>query len=357
MFRPFSTVFYRNLLLALILLFIDLDNGITHSEAKWGSSPVISGVFPSQISWSANSEKLVFQNHDSSGFGVNSSTQNWIQYNTITGEIIYTHRWPLQPSLSPAEFQLFQPFSESGIETFIYESSDGRYVIYAREYQELANADVYHITLADRQTNEVAAAPEFLVDPFSGPENFDVMWSRGNTAFVIQTIAANGGDLRLVFWGTDYDLSLSDLNLQRIEPEINDESYFPIQVHDISNDGSSILMTAIEFNPAMPDNQQTMLVVWNAVNSALSKALELSNDEIIGAAFGANDDKVVFINQIGVIQHDLISGEQVILNSSYTSIKYEKAIFSPNGEWVALIDEQSSGLSNIYLEQLLSVSQ
>lgn len=354
MFRPY---FYRSLLVALVLLGLDLNDRAKDLVANGGSSPVISGVFPSQISWSANSEKLVFQNHDSSGFGVNSSTPNWIQYDTTTGEIIYAHRWPLQPSLSPAEFQVFQPFSESGIEAFIYESSDSRYVVYASEHEELANADVYHITLADRQTNKVFVTPRFLVDPFSGPENFDVLWSRGNNTFVIQTIAANGGDLRLVFWGTNYDFSLSNLNLQRIEPEMDDRSYFPVQVHDISNDGNSILMTAIEFNPAMPDSHQTRLLVWNAIGPALSKALDLSDDKLIGAMFSGNDDKVVFVNQIGVIQYDLISSEQVILNSHYTSIKFEQAIFSPTGEWIALLDRQPSGFSDIYVEQLLSVSQ
>ncbi len=353
--------FYGSLLLVLVSLGLILKVEIKHSTAQSGTlSPTISGVFPSQITWSVDNTKFVFQNHDSIGFGVNSSTQNWVQYDTETSQINYSNRWHLQPSLSATELQVFEPFTGSGVDTFIFQSPNNRYLVYGGDYVELSNADVWNVTVGDRQSNEVFDTSEFIIDPFSGPDGFKVIWSDDSNSFVIQAKAASGSDLRLIYFATNYGSSLSDMTLQKIEPIINDISYLPVSVYDISNDGSLILLNTLETNPENPDAYQAKIVVWNVINSSISEVINLDNG-VIGATFRPNENSsVILINNSGLIKYDLISGQATLLDSTYSSSWIEQAVFSPNGEMVALVDSQETQISDIYIidywEDILSIS-
>ncbi len=282
--------------------------------------PIFTGAVRS-IRWSQDSQSLIFQGrlrNDDFEHGVDVTDQSWHQYDVATQSLTQGNHWPLQPTLSGEELQLFNPFGNS----FIFLSPDERYIIYD-------NADG-PTTLGDRLTGQL-----FLTSiPASTSRNtdvFSVMWSEDSSLFVLATYATVI-PLPLIRYGTHYTADVASTQVQYAFPTIGDEEYVPDQVYDISADGRLLLFLGQPLT-----SQHQILLVWDTADSAGGYTVEARR--VIGASFVPGDEsKLLFVNEEGLVQYDLATGTEVILRTNINSEMADMAVFSPDGQYVTLLN-------------------
>lgn len=204
-----------------------------------GEQPVYTASLLFNIAWSNDGQKLTFQERPST-----PSTfypDGWLDYNVATQQITVQDTWPLQPSLSASEKQLYQVASnENGHDSFIISSPDGRYLTYAST--AILSTGRQAMAIADTLTQNVITTPLESIGAFSGPDNFSTYWSDNQQVFVLDytTLLTNE---HLFFFVSDYDFASNSLTSEEIETEINGFRRFPDEVYDVASNNHYVLMS------------------------------------------------------------------------------------------------------------------
>jgi hypothetical protein len=238
----------------------------------------------------------------------------------------------LQPALSTTEMQEFTPLS-SERPSFIYESPNGQYLTYAID-------ETYELTLANRQPIEkIVLQPGVTIpDPISGPDAFNVMWSNDSTAYTVMYASAFSDDFGTIFVsGYTSDIS-SGSNLYIGESGFNGRYFRHLRIHDIASDGKLVLLTGEEVIPnSDAQDFSSKLILWNPATPDSGEILDsVASNEMWGASFANNENKLLFINKRGLLQYDRLSGETIVVSSDFSADWVQNAIFSPRGDKVAI---------------------
>jgi hypothetical protein len=110
-------------------------------------------------------------------------------------------------------------------------------------------------------------------------------------------------------------------------------------VKDISDNGDRVLLTGRQHPPGQnPYSMPTELIVWTPSNPEKSYILEqFSSQNIWAASFAPGDDtRLLLVTDTNLIQYDLLTGETTILRSDFGSFSFAYALFSPEGNWLAI---------------------
>lgn len=304
--------------------------------------PIYVGYIPSGISWSPDSQTFVYYDN------------GWHQYDPVTQQLTQTENWPLQPTLSPTERSLFDPpTSRTGATVTIHQSLNGHFILYGGE--QVTNW--WRLTIGNRQTSEVFTTSGFVLFPFRSGQTFGVLWSESNTEFVLTNFSANA--FHRFTYGTNYADDLTNITLTDFSLPSQQDYYLTERdaAYDISSDGSFVLVHFTEAVPGLssPYDQTRRLALWNPLHPSTTRILPLDATATIGASFAPNDDTtILYIDTSGLWQYDLTTNHATLINTEITATPdpiegFERAIFSPDGYWVAIAKEIEYGTWGIFV--------
>lgn len=311
------------------------------------------GSVVENISWSADSTRLIFQD-PWPGFDVHipgvdtAGYDTWHDYSVETGQITVTDYWPLQPTLTPEQYEEFEIIRTPDAISFIFPSPDGQYIVY------VANSNAPPIGIANLQTGQhhIISGDEAYNLWVPTVNQFDkgcyramgVMWSDDSSVVAIQSFFLGAGDyVHYITNLSDLDhLVVRDLTTEASEARRNQpDKPRPWELFDISANGQYLLL-------GNNDSSPPQIFQWDESNDTVT--LLPSVGEIAGAAFyGASEDHVMYIDQEG-FKIGEIGGDIRIYNPMITSTWADSAAyFSPDGQYVALYCSISFPCPALYL--------
>lgn len=312
----------------LIMVMIISSSGFMALGAQ---SLLITGPTISNVSWSTDSETLVFQTFQAL-HRVNSIDNGWYQYSPVTEMLTNTNTWALQPALSLTELAMFTPATdENGSPSYIWVSPSERYIIYAE-------SESRYLTIGDRLLGELIHS-YIVPDPYQLTDNFKAFWSADESA--VAFISLSGNNIPFTFYIDNLTPSVTQANITiAVSTTVNGQDYSLLQPFDISADGSRVLMLVQEYDPVEPfSDSETSIMIWNALNPNSSHVIP-NTPTVSGASFAPGDEnKILIVSPAGLIQYDISLQTEILLNSEINASWVDEAIFSPNGEWVALREQ------------------
>jgi hypothetical protein len=302
--------------------------------------PIYSSPDIMNVKWSTDSQFLVFGLAEND---VRSSTGDWLRYDVSTEETQRSNRWYLQPRLRPGEEALFQPYDR----TFVYASPDERFIAYAVEHPSPITT-VPILAVGDRQREEVVALPDvyYIRDPYGGPDDFEVLWSADSRSFTLTNRFGRSGDTLLVtsLFVTGFASEPPDVQVQDWSESlvIAGQEYYSSEVHAIGLTGERVL---IESNVGdLGTNEifdNTHLILWNTQQPSDSLALTaIDTSHLIAATFHPTaPDKLLLVNERGLVEYDIHSRRMTVLNPAYHSGLGDYGLFSPDRAWLAIVED------------------
>lgn len=313
------------------------------------------GSVVENISWSADSTRLIFQD-PWPGFDVHipgvdtAGYDTWHDYSVETGQITVADYWPLQPALTPEQYEEFEIYRSPDAISFIFPSPDRQYILYVAMSEPLSprigianlKTGQHHIISRDEAYNLwVPTINQFDKGYYRA---MGVMWSDDSSVVAIQSFFLGAGDyVHYITNLSDLDhLVVRDLTTEASEARRNQpDKPRPWELFDISANGQYLLL-------GNNDSSPPQIFQWDESNDTVT--LLPSVGEIAGAAFyGASEDHVMYIDQEG-FKIGEIDGDIQIHNPMITSTWADAgAYFSPDGQYVALYCSISFPCPALYL--------
>jgi WD40 repeat protein len=322
-----------------------------HTPLRSAQTTPITQVYPYQtknITWASNGDYLVFEDY-SYETAVRLSEPGWYQYNPVSAQLTQSDTWPLLPALSVAQMTAFNPIIDNDNNPiFMSLSPDGNYLAYASPRGTQIYAPV---NLGNLRTLQTVSTEIDALGISSGPEYFNVLWSADSSTFVFSATPIEGTEPQFFYHVSHYQNNLSKLGVKQIDaPIIDGETYSVLNVFSLSKDGSRVLMEGFHVPP-----NESKIAVWNSALPNAAKTVEgLTNTDVIGAAFCPDDEnKILIVNQQGLLQYDLQEHTATLLRADVNSASFRKAVFSPDGRWLALL-ANDDGLFMLSVRDVLS---
>jgi hypothetical protein len=323
---------------------------LTISTSTIAQSPSFEIVAPDdpalEIKWSTDSQRLAFRSGFTDEMGVTLSDDNWLQYIPSTATLTRHNTWPLQPDLTQAEQQIFNPaITAEGQKSFLNYSPNEHYLVYADA--PLVNDVGWIVNIGNRQTGQIVNTSALILDPFYSPLLFETLFSDDSTAFVIVTSdIASQPVIQYVSGYTNAPSSPSFEDLSYLV--VDGVDYTSFSAGDLSDDGSKVLL--LGYKATGETNLPMEVIVWNVVNSIDSQVLD-SFSAVVGASFApGTENRLLIVTELGLIEYNLSTDTFTVLNSEIRSAWVAEAIFSPDGQWVAFVDIHN----NLYVEPTTS---
>ncbi len=310
------------------------------------TAPLYIGGSVGQIAWSNDGQNVAFIEKSSSNAVELPEPEwmHWIEVDAVSQSISTHTIWPFQPTLTQQELKAFAP-QTSGRTSFIYESPNHRYLVFAR------GTEVASLTLADRQTNQaITVLPELhILSPDRGPDGFKVHFSADSTAFTV-TYEAGFTDEDGLVYVSGYAFNLSDA-FRVVIGDIgqNLEARYR-RIEDLSEDGKSVLITGL---PDASSYDKRHLYQWDASSLQSRDVTPAQVTNVKGAAFSPQtEDRLLMVTEAGLISYNHLTDEMLTVRDDITSDgAADKAYFSPIGEYVLLSAETESH-TDIYVFDL-----
>lgn len=291
--------------------------------------PIVTDVSSANLMWSTDSQQLVFRSIFVSQSTVHIIENDWSVYNIVTKSLSQTDVFPLQPTLTRAESLAFDPAFYDNLESFIYVSPNERYIAYG----ELPTEQGWSVTIGDRYTREKIQTNIQVLNPFLADE-FDVIWSADSNTLLVTT--NDYSSQPFIQYVSNWNDNSTEIiyNFTR-NLNIDNREFFIIKGCDLSADGHIALVIAQD----MTATERThSLILWDIYNTSSSIIVDGFGD-IIGASFSPNDEnQVLLVTERGFIQYDILTKTYSVININISSDWVTNAIFSPDGQWVALTD-------------------
>lgn len=358
--RDMKTV-YKLLLPVLFLLMIGNEFRLNAQTDGVLLSLEMMG-YPKEVMWSSDSQRLAFYDISVGTMGipsVNTPDEGWVEFNVTTQTLSRSTRWPLQPQLSAQEQQLLAPgVSERGEESLVFESPSGNYIAC------LCGG----LALYDRSQQTLQYSGYTVMQPFAGPDEFSVLWSEDESAFVFKNV--DDSDYIYAYYVHNYQPQMENLEVIEADPQIQGQLYsffhefeFPAiqKAYDISDDGEWVLMLA---RPVISTNDLEQIalrvIVWNTQNSDESYLIgNVKPDTIKGMSFaGTSHTELLIVNEDGLIHYNVLTGTQTVIDAS---IQPSHAYFSPDSRYLAMIccwdvsGNQTINMTILDLHQLVTL--
>lgn len=306
---------------------------------------LLAGVNIVNISWSPDSHNLVFQveSYDNEAdrpiYGpYTPGTDYWHSYSVETGQILRGEIWPLQPHLTPQQFQDFEIYHNGNDQSFVYISPNGRYLIYSGQVPAnagyglplgIADLDTgTHRLLDESEDVERNDIPGYI-------EAYKIQWSENSTAFTLDSWFGRG-----IYHISQLD-NLDTLVVRWLNPAeglpLGDSTFRPGAIFDLSIDGDRILTWAGD------------LVIWDVTTTT---GTSISVEGIVaGAIFTPDEQAILFVDEEGLKRHDIAENQTTLLNPEISSTWADGgAYFSPDGKYVAI---NADDLDALYLFEVI----
>ncbi len=347
-----STKFFQSKVPGIILGILFLFSTTATLAQSNSASPFYPDIPYNEI-WSANSQKFVFYDTAAGDLeeSVQISTPNWLEYDVTTQETTNQNTWPLQPTLTDDERQTFDVSTNpDGRESFIYESPDGRFLVYGKG-NETDDSGRWSIGIADRQQGQAVTLPIHVWDPFSGPRYFKVLWSADSKAFAANFLSDDGTPVFVHVGGYEADLSGAVVNWFSIS--VKDRNFYPFggygqDIFALSGDGSHVLLTSNEETAEDPSSP-VKLLLWDVLNPDASQIIDSLDGGKIGAtSFVPGDEtKLLILNDAGLMLYDLSNGESTQITTDINTESTQRAAFSPDGNWLVSVTGDGAFMMNV----------
>lgn len=297
------------------------------------------GALILNVCWTPDSSHLVYQIElydniaDRPINGPNTPNDDtWRQYSVATGQTSRGTTWPLQPDLTPQQFNDFDIFHNGDDHSFVYASPNRRYLVYSAQVP--ANAG-YGLPLgvADLSNNShriLDSEQGVYGNDFPGDFLFfSILWSEDSSAFTLDS-----GFGRHLYYISQLD-DLDSLVVQLLNPyeglPLGDSTFRAGAIFDLSADGNLVLM------------QGGDLVIWDVVNNS-GTGIHVEGI-VAGAIFTPDEQSILFVDEDGLKRYTIAINEVTLLNSDINSVwGYRGAYFSPNGAHVAIVADDWESL-------------
>jgi len=207
--------------------------------------------------------------------------------------------------------------------------------------------------LVDFRLNRFVDIP--LSEPIwhRNPIDTEIFWSDDSTAFVVATPSLYGpAEIRFYSYVSGYaQQTLSDETHMIVrdfeEIHFNEMNYHVIDIHDVSADGSMVLLrTASDRSPF-----EYPVFVWNTDTDTYQRIDEISTDSVsldMGASFAADGQSFIIVDNDGIVQYDLRTGAIEVLRDDVSARWVDAAYFSPNGQSLMVFDYLNNGAADAY---------
>ena len=330
---------YYSLLLALAVAAQSIFSSQAQDEEQ--PQPVYPITIFDSLFWSSDSKVLVFAD-------VGDLTQyRWFTYDAILKVLTEHPAQPLQtltdtcPDLRDLRLDQISPSSA--------------YVTLNREVEGqtfYGGEQVIQIGIADCVTGE----SQIFYDLTS---NGRFLWSDDETSF-LHIAPGSQNPLAQGELVSGYSSGISNAVLHHLDAlQVDNMFYSSSAIYDLTADGQWVLLKIHRY----PDDPQ--LYLYNTIYPTASRIIELDATSIAAAQFAPyNENKLWLFNAQGIIDYDPESGEVQIVDSTWTSENltsmyfFEKAIFSPDGRFIALITDttqaDSAGLHVLDLSEQIA---
>ncbi|MBZ0279233.1 MAG: hypothetical protein K8L97_00750 [Anaerolineae bacterium] len=301
----------------------------------------LNNILPDNMIWMPDSKTLLFRN------AISEQTANdWYTYNVETGLLELSNTRP-QPDMMDEIQQLLGTVKllEGEAITLISQSPDDRYLVYGVLNGEeivtnYGDFPTVQPGIADLEQKQVFTLPDVQLRGIG-----NTFWSADGSAFVfVNTISPSiWVDVHYL---DNYVPAVSDATLRDLgSVSLDGNDYAVNGAYDLSADGSQLLLRL-----NTPGNYTYSLAIYDGSLSTQTDLIEgIGATEVIAASFAPDDEhKIWLLNEMGIVQYDLVTGETVVLDDSVNSTNvlgitlHDPAIFSPDGRHLAVLQE--SGL-------------
>lgn len=330
---------------ASILLFFSLSP----TAQELPLAPILRTSDTAHHWWSADSRLFTFEFVDAD-FNLDSDEERWFTYDIHNATTSETNQWPLQPSLTQQEL-LLSDLAESmrTDQLFSFAAPNGELVAAigtalderSMETVNLPDAIGFpQVAVLDRSTNQVVLTDVPIIRN-SGPDRFRIQWSEDSQSFTVTDSPTNYVGFTFFYYIGGYmdvgkELRSNDLMVQDIA--VNSTTQGEIrttEIFDLSPDGQQVLLHA------GVDVGFMRLLIWDATTNSASiiEGLDTYENKLRWAAFAPDDPhRIRAITKEGLIEYDLTTEEQTILREDLNAERFNQAMFSPDGRYVALIE-------------------
>lgn len=294
------------------------------------------------VKWTYDGRYLVVQDDDSMLLSLYSrEPETYWQYDTQSNTFENMVGHPLSVTLTEDQLTRFNvnPPSVPTLLPRAYASPNQRYVVYQSQPHALA--------VADLEKNMA-----FITDGFIQSE-VDVYWNEESTSFVTAEAVASENQLILHYVNLEQGFLQQGVVYAGSIYHPNSAPFNVTDVYDISHDGQVILLRGGCVPCRGTDETAYALILWHPAYQPLNRFLRnLDAQTVIGGIFSDDEDSVLYVNQSGVMEYNLLDETCHRLNDIISSHWIDKAVFSPNGEWLAAIQKLETGFTNVYILRL-----
>jgi hypothetical protein len=313
------------------------------------TQPIYNGLPIVDLSWSTDSQLLVFADEVGTG---------WFTYDLKTQRLtLTTGEWPLQPILTSAEADFLKPIASltsadsltpaaDQISSKMFLSNHQQFIVYAGKRVEATEAG-WLLNIGDLLNKKVIQTSIEVVHPFGDVDDFNILWNKKNTVFVVGATPLNGGPLFIYVWGFQNGSRAQTIELFSLS--FAGVTYQPDEVYVLSSNGQQVLMRLLNLksiNATVPLNR---LFIWNAAVPNKSRLIEgIDNNNILGAAFAPDDEQqLLIVNAQGLINYALPDHKIRVLDATINSTMYSKVLFSPDSKWLAVVMQAKDGTESV----------
>jgi dipeptidyl aminopeptidase/acylaminoacyl peptidase len=330
--------------------------GTVDAEAAWNVKLIYRGPTVSNISWSHDGHYLAFSDATIPTVEMYDELSSWYRFDTQLNQLEQTTTYPFQTSLSSEEEQSFAPANDEGL-SLIFSSPNERYIVYAGSLvpvyadqdKERAIGFYFNLMLGDRLTLHATSIDDPVYWPFSGTEQFNVVWSEDGRAFItnhanvmVDYAAVVGG------YVSNYtqDVMRATLMFSPRHQLLNGLIHEGHEAYDISNDNRLVIVrTSSTGDTAVPSYHLLVQDVTNPVNFQeipVPDAFKILDAEFVMSS----SDIMLIVDDRQIIQYTLSTATaQGIELHTPSIVNFHDASISPNGKHIAFVDEAG----NLYL--------
>ena len=339
----------RILTLCLLILFVNL--GVDRGQ---GQTDVLEVVYEGRqiqdLYWSADSQRLVFSVETASS-SVQPTDGSWVTLDTTSNQIQETDTWALYPDFSPSEEERFEVSVHRNQPSFVYQSSNDNYIVYAPFQAELEIPTP--MALGNRETGNAHIESGLILDPFTGPDEFSVIWREDSQAFVVKVNSTSEGD-GYYFYVNGYDQNVDNASFTEIESvTVSDRMFTVKEIFDISTDGHFLLLSAGEIDKETSQLSDNRLLLYDIENPLETVVIGVQLTPITSSFCATNEQLVLYLADDGLYEYDLktMTRHQLL---TYSTENIVDAKFAPNGMWLAIQDGDASDIfsSTVYAGNL-----
>lgn len=306
------------------------------------------------------SHMQMYWSTDGSMFTFNESERELLHYtyNIQQAHLDRVDQWTLQYELTNQQLEQF----EVGISTrenrlsHVILSPNGRYIVYGSvEPENWFSSITRPVGIANLHTANHQVFENAYIAPFLALSSFGSMiyWSADSSTIVIITDSGFGVSTIYHLSNISDDLSevvVTSMDCLTLNAGDDTSCRDIIDLWDIASDGQKVLFST--FGERHNERRGHALLVWDVANETQSQIIMDGN--IVNAAFYPDDDDaLLFIGASGLVEYNLITNEQYILDKTLSEETVDAASFSPNSEYlVIVIIDPNVEEWNLYLKDL-----